>query len=288
MVLTGTARDLVTRADATTVVAGTARISANVGIDRRLVALSTDPVEAGSAMLIGHLVGSGFRRALATSLPSHANRGTLLHLLLDDLPVAVLVSGRSLLQTALADGVAEPRPPLPRPDICAGWRTGGSAMLALSGGTATRAIGPAAAAVQVPGDALSWHRMEPLMTGEMRRCRRIDVTSGDVLHIDAAFRDTYVDAGGVERVLHEYSVIVDAVPSTLEIRFIEATPHTLPYSECVDAAVTATVARGAQLPLLRNRVEQSLFGPASCTHLNDLLRSLADAGELATLLASTR
>lgn len=285
VVLAGAARDLVTNVDGTTGVAAHAQLRAVVGIDQCLAELSTDPVETAAAMLVGRLVGTGFRRAVATSLPLLAERGTPLHLLLDDLPVALLVSGYSLMHAGRGRDATAMAPARPRPDICAGWRTDGSAMLAVSrGGSPPRAVGPVAASVEVPGDPLAWHRMKPLRKGEMRRCRRLDVSTGDVLRIDAAFRDTYVDAGGEERVLHHYSVAAEADPASMEVRRIEATPYTLPYAECAVAAATAAATLGARVPLLRNRVEQSLFGPASCTHLNDLLRSLADAGRLATLL----
>lgn len=134
-------------------------------------------------------------------------------------------------------------------------------------------------------DPLAWHVMGILGSQEMRRCRRIDVVEDDELRIDAMFRDTYIDPDGVERVLHEYSVTARADRTTLVVTHIAAVPHTLPHLECVDAAASALAARGVHLPTLRNVVEQTLYGPASCTHLNDLLRSLADAVNLAALAA---
>lgn len=285
LLLVGAARDLVTAAHGVSRATATAFVRASVGRDQRLSELSTTPHEPQAAALVGRVVGSGFRRAVARSLQQHAEQGTLLHLLLDDLPVAALVAGYSFVHNERR-GVAPSGPRRrPAPDVCAGWRTGGSAMLAQAAGSpAPIAVRPVAGPLADSGDPLAWHAMGMLGSGEMRRCRRIDVAVDRQLRIDAMFRDTYVDSGGVERILHEYSLVADADPTTLVIEHIGAVPHTLPHPECADAAMTALVARGVPLPLLRNVVEQALYGPTSCTHLNDLLRSLADAGELAALV----
>jgi hypothetical protein len=47
--------------------------------------------------LLGARVGSGFRRLLDEAMPAERERGSIVHLLLDDLVGAVLVSGYSLL-----------------------------------------------------------------------------------------------------------------------------------------------------------------------------------------------
>ena len=41
---------------------------------------------------------------------------------------------------------------------------------------------------------------------------------------------------------------------------------------------------GMTLPQLHSRVRHELHGTGTCTHLNDLLRSVADAGSLIDLL----
>jgi hypothetical protein len=159
-------------------------------------------------------------------------------------------------------------------------------MLAYSAGLrAPLVAGAPAAPLAGNSDPLAWHVMGILGSQEMRRCRRIDVVKGDDVSINAMFRDTYLDSNGAERVLHQYSVTARAELATLALTHIEAVPHTLPHVECPEAAASALAARGVHLPMLRNVVEQTLYGPASCTHLNDLLRSLADAGNLAALVA---
>jgi DUF2889 family protein len=289
LVLVGSARDLVTSVNRVATPVATAFVRAEVGSHQRLTEIATTPHEPRAASLVGRVVGSGFRRAVDRALPEHAEHGTLLHLLLDDLPVAALIASYSLLHRGRRDSAVSGPRRRPSPDVCAGWRTGGSAMLAYSAGL----LAPLNASTAAPplagsADPLAWHVMGILGSQEMRRCRRIDVVAGEDLLIDAMFRDTYIDPDGVERVLHEYSMTARADRTTLAVTHIEAVPHTLPHLECVDAAASALVARGVHLPMLRNVVEQTLYGPASCTHLNDLLRSLADAGNLAALASGAR
>jgi hypothetical protein len=60
----------------------------------------------------------------------------------------------------------------------------------------------------------------------------------------------------------------------------------LPYIECPDAAASAGRLTGMSVAELRRRVRQELTGISTCTHLNDLLRSLADIGALAAAVDS--
>ena len=285
LVLVGSARDLVTGEDGDVNAVATAFVRAEVSRNQRLAEIATTPHEPGATTLVGRIVGSGFRRAVARALPEHAERGTLLHLLLDDIPVTALISSYSLLYGGRRDAAPSGPRRRPSPDVCAGWRTGGSAMLAYSAGSrAPLEAGTVAQPLDDSSDPMAWHIMGILGSQEMRRCRRIDLVKGKDLSIDAMFRDTYIDNSGVERVLHQYSVTARADLATLAVTHIEAVPHTLPHVECADAAASALAAREVHLPMLRNVVEQTLYGPVSCTHLNDLLRSLADAGDLAALV----
>jgi Protein of unknown function (DUF2889) len=110
----------------------------------------------------------------------------------------------------------------------------------------------AAPRLEPADDPHAWHAMPSLPPGGTRRRRRLDVHAPgpDGLHpIDAHFRDSHVDGEGNETVVHEY-------------------------------AVTGSVDARTTFDDLRLRVRRELVGTASCTHLNDTLRSLADVGAL--------
>jgi hypothetical protein len=279
--LAGGARDLHTSRDGHATVVGTASLGARVGADRRLLEVWTAPDEPGTSALLGRVVGSGFRGAVARCVPDHAEDGTPLHLLLDDLPIAALLSGYSRRAAMVREGCRYPAVAHPHPDICAGWRSGGAMLSLLAAGRLPVVVGPPAPPLDAGDDTLAWHAGEPLPIGAMRRRRRLDVGGRDPLRIDAMFRDTYVDGLGVEHVLHEYSLTADVDSRTLIVQRVDVSPRVLPHADCVPAALTAGGICGLRIPLLRNYVEQALFGPSTCTHLNDLLRSLADAGRLA-------
>jgi hypothetical protein len=59
-----------------------------------------------------------------------------------------------------------------------------------------------------------------------------------------------------------------------------ATPRVLPWQECPGAVASAGRITGMTLQELHFRVRQELSGTSTCTHLNDLLRSIADAEAL--------
>jgi hypothetical protein len=90
---------------------------------------------------------------------------------------------------------------------------------------------------------------------------------------------------GIETIVHEYSFTGSVDPDTLQVLEAEARPRVLPYIECPDAAASAARLAGMSVAELRRRVRQELTGISTCTHLNDLLRSLADVGALATAAA---
>jgi hypothetical protein len=58
----------------------------------------------------------------------------------------------------------------------------------------------------------------------------------------------------------------------------------LPWTECPAAAASAGRLDGLRVDELRERVAKEFRGTTTCTHLNDLLRSLADLGALVRLV----
>ncbi|SHN15791.1 Protein of unknown function [Cryptosporangium aurantiacum] len=94
------------------------------------------------------------------------------------------------------------------------------------------------------------------------------------------FRDTYSDPDGLETVLHEYELSALLDVDSLVITQIEAVPRVLPAPECPWAAASAGRLVGIPVSELRTKVGRELRGTTTCTHLNDLLRSITDVPAL--------
>jgi hypothetical protein len=108
-----------------------------------------------------------------------------------------------------------------------------------------------------------------------------------LLTIDAMFRDSYVTARGVETVVHEYTFRADVDPVTHVVLRAEAVPRALPFAQCPEAAGSAERLVGGGLDDLRARIRAEFVGASTCTHLNDMLRALADVGFLAARAGAT-
>jgi hypothetical protein len=100
------------------------------------------------------------------------------------------------------------------------------------------------------------------------------------LSVFAMFRDTYTDPAGVETVLHEYTMLLTVDPHDQVVRSAVATPRNLPWVECPAAAQSAERIVGQPVRDLHQFVRGTLRGISTCTHLNDLLRSLRGVGDL--------
>lgn len=236
--------------------------------------------------LLGATVGRGFRRRVDEVVPAERDRGSLLHLMLDDLVGAVLVSGYALLhagaippQAGLVDAMVGHMG-----DGCAGWALDGGFIGALreTGRTPTP-HGPPAPSLEPADDAHAWHAMAPLPPGATRRRRRLDILAPGPhgLHpIDAYFRDSHRDGEGNETVVHEYAVVGTVDAADHRIVDLRADALVLPWVECPGAVASAQQITGTTFDDLRMRVRRELVGTSSCTHLNDTLRSLADLGAL--------
>jgi hypothetical protein len=238
-------------------------------------------------LLLGARVGSGFRRLLDQAMPAERDRGSILYLLLDDLVGAVLVSGYALLH-------ADALPPQSGPvdatvtrlgDQCAGWALDGGFIANLrDAGRLATPHGPAAPLLaSLEDDPRAWHDMAPLPPDATRRRRRLDVLApdpGGPHLIDAHFRDTHVDGDGNETVIHEYAAGGSIDARGRRIVDLWAKALVLPWAECPAAVASAERLQGTTFDDLRLRVRSELVGTTSCTHLNDMLRSLADLGAL--------
>ena len=288
LTLGGTARDLVT--DATgSVVTGVARVAALVDADGALAELRIEPTGPLGDRLLGLPVAAGFRQAVSDAFPDDVASGTPLALLLDDLPVATLISGYARLYSGdiPADGAREGM----QADICSGWRTGGTMMTSVRAGLGVPVtLGPTAptSATDHQHDELAWHHMGELPEGSMRRRRLVDVSRDhDRWIVTAMFRDTHVQVGGGETVLHEYTLDATLDAATLVFLTCSAIPRVLPWVECPVAAASADRLVGQGVDATRDYVRREMRGTSTCTHLNDLLRSLGDINSLVAALAAT-
>jgi Protein of unknown function (DUF2889) len=282
--IVGAARDLLTGSD------GASRLaSARVLVDRsgprpRVAGIDVAPAVPGATELVGAPAQGGFRAALRAALPVEVAAATPLHLVLDDLPGVLIASGYAWAVEPPPD--AGPLRRTPPADVCSGWRSDGTMMLAIRrDGALPPMAGPAAPPLGA-GDPDGWHETRVLDPGEVRRARRIDVRAdGGALLVDAMFRDSYRDTDGDESVVHEYRLDARVDRATLRILTLDAEPRVLPWVECPAAAASGSRLVGRDVREVRALVGGTFAGISTCTHLNDLLRSLGDVAPLAAALA---
>lgn len=295
-------RDLRTGPDGTAEVVATARLVVDLDAGRVVRAIEVGhaepaPPDPGAlAALVGCPAAGGFRREVGTALADDVAAGGLWHLLLDDLVGAMIVSGVSQQH---AEAVAGGGPLLDmiranadrvfdaQADICAGWARDASMLTELRRtGDLPVPLGPPAPPLE-GGDPLGWHEMAPLDDHVVRRRRRLDVGPVDDAGgapLDAHFRDSHVDGTGLERAVHEYRVDgrIDVAAGSLTRLAAEA--RVLPWQECPAAVDSAGRVVGVPWSELRDHVRVELRGVTTCTHLNDVLRSLGDVGALVAML----
>jgi hypothetical protein len=287
LVLRASARDVVTGLDGRGRTAGETRLTAWVSEANRLLRLDVDPPDARTEDLLGRSVSSGFRAAAAQAVPERHDEP--LGQLLDDVPVAVLISGYASLRDQDHEGALR-RPDVPsgiehfKADICSGWRSDGMMVVHLRTGKGMPV--PETPPVIAPprgGDPLGDVALPVMPVRAMRRRRRIDVLPGAPFEVEAWFRDSYVDASGTEGSLHEYTVraAFAGAGDDCVVTAMEAVSHVLPHPECPWATEHVGDLVGQPASRMRTGVVETLNGIRCCTHLNDLLRSLAAVPYLA-------
>ena len=280
--LNGRARDIWTDSDGAVTEIDSAGLSATIELVARVVRhVEVTPPVAAVSHLSGAPAMSGFRAAADKVAPELRATRDLRYTLLDDVPVATLISGHALSASGLLGDVGKSGY-LPVADQCAGFATGGLLMISFEAGDPVVVTGPEAPDLDHSDDPHAWHHVSPLPRHGMRRRRRIDVfeESPERIGIDAMFRDTYVRSDDVETIIHEYTLTATVDTATGVIVDSRATPRVLPWQECPGAVASAERITGMTLQELHFRVRQELFGTSTCTHLNDLLRSVADADAL--------
>lgn len=271
VVLDAGARDVVTSAEGAGRVVADARLTTTVAPGRTVTAVSAEP-HVDLTGLVGLAAARGWRAAARQLVPEGV--ASPLGLLLDEVPIAVLLSFYAGLRGGAYGGPMNPRSADYMRDMCAGWATGATPMRSIDAGGAV----PLPALVPVPPDDLTdpfaHEPRPPLRAGRLRRARRVDVVPGEVLHVDATFRDTWSDPVEGEGILHEY-VLTAEVDHDGTLLSVQAEARVVPYGECPRAAAAPQALVGRHVGATAEAVPAELAGTASCTHLNDLLRSLA-------------
>ncbi len=289
MQLVASGRDLLTRADGTSEVLDEVRLRADLDATGHLTAIEAAPPVPALAELVGAHTSRGFRQRADEVVPDHRDAASVLHQLLDDVPMAALISGYGSTREQGDDwnlplGTAERLA-----DLCAGWERGATMLGALSAtGIFPIPIGPPAPDLSTGDDPQAWHAIGPMACRSVRRRRRIDLIAGEVLSLDVHFRDSHLGTDDLEDVLHEYTLSGTVDPTDLIVLSCAAEARTLPWPECPGAIASADRIVGEPVASLRPKVHAELRGTTTCTHLNDVLRSLAGVTALARALPRWR
>ena len=288
----GRARDLLTPFDAsppTVLATGGYRVVASPM--REIMEIALEEPHPREAELVGVRAGGASRRAIARILPDLV--GTPTFQLLDDYAGASLVAGWIWSRWTNDWMTQARRSPSAKTagrggnmvDVCTGFTTGGSAYNADGSPDSINQSSTEVGPLENPDDALSWHAMPAQQGPRKRRSRRIDLwREGDLIKVDAGFQDSGSNPDGGRTAIHEYRVYAEIDAENGVLLALQVLPLILPYRECPGASVKAARMVGHRVANFRDDVLETLPGTLGCTHLNDVLRALADVPVLATLL----
>jgi hypothetical protein len=279
-------RDVRTRADGTLEVLDEARLTVTVDGSGTVTALEAAPRRPALDALVAGPVRKGLRQRVDGLVPEDRDEASVLHQLLDDLPLAALIASYGSSRE-VPDFTLPPESAASMAEVCSGWVRGGTMLGTLEAtGIFPIPMGPPAPALVDAGDPDGWHALPTLVPRSTRRVRRLDVARVDgVVEVEAHFRDSHLGQGTEpEDVLHEYLVHATVDAASLEVRSCAATARVLPWPECPGALASAGRAVGLPVGRLRQEVSTRFTGTTTCTHLNDTLRSLAGVAPLVRAL----
>ena len=291
MAMLGRGRDLLTGDDGDTRILDTAEVRILASSRREILSIATDRLDDRAQALVGVKAGGASRAALGAALGEA--RGTLLFQLVDDFAGASLVApwAWSQWKPRSRDQMAMPGADNPAGragvmiGVCHGFTPGFSGLT--PEGTPNMIDQNAAMVGDLvhPDDALSWHAMATPDGVAKRRARWLDLwRAGDVLHVDLGFQDSATTPDGGRAAIHEYRVTATIDPHTMVLTAIHADPRVLPYRECPGAVPKIAPMVGRAVAGFREEVQALLPGTLGCTHLNDVMRSMADVPALAAAL----
>ena len=288
----GRARDLLTPSEpGEPVVLATGGFRILASPIREILSIELDSDHPRVQELVGVRAGGASRLAIASIMADL--KGTPTFQLLDDFAGASLVAGwiwsrwtndwmTSVSRSAAASTAGRKGQMV---DICSGFAEGATSFK--PDGTpdhisqSSAEVGP----LENPDDPASWHSMPFQQGPRKRRSRRIDLwREGGLIKVDCAFQDSGSNPDGGRTAIHEYRVFAEIDEASGVLVALQALPLILPYRECPGASVKASRMVGHVVADFRNDVLEILPGTLGCTHLNDVLRGLADVPALARLL----
>lgn len=289
--MTGRARDLLTPGDGDAVELASGGFVITASTRREILAIETTPVHPRAADLVGVRAGGASREALNAILGDM--RGAPLFQLLDDFAGASLVArwiwsewDPDWRATIAAGAAGQSGLIAPMENICTGFATGASSLAREGQPNFDRQSHTEVGPLESPDDPLGWHPLSVQSGPAMRRARRIDLwRDGPLLHADVGFQDSGSNPRGGRTAIHEYRVDAEIDSKTMSLVSIRALPLILPFRECPGAALKIDRLVGKRVDQLREIVPLTLPGTLGCTHLNDVLRALADIPTLAEHLA---
>lgn len=296
MRMIGRGRDVVTDAAGGLTLMDSQRIDLSISPRREIAALVASPERADLAKLQGVRAGGQSRALLAETLPKERAAGSLLHFLIDDFAGASLVAPwawsrwRDDWRIALGGGGDKQAPSGRRPmaNVCIGFRPGATSLDAAGQPRQDVHSHLRVAPLNNPDDPQGWHELPDQTSVGMRRARWTDIwLEQGLIQVRAGFQDSASSPQGARIGLHEYLVAAEIDTVSLELLALEADPRVLPYGDCLAAVPNTARLLGTLVSDIRQTVLEALPGIHGCTHLNDVLRSLADIPMLARRLAGS-
>jgi hypothetical protein len=286
LVLRGRGRDLATRTWSSEVLDEAFTTVVIDPVTRVVQHVELEPALFDARDLAGRPAGSGFRRAL-TAASANVGLGALVVALLDEVPVATLISG-AIWRSAGSSGPMSEGAIERRLNVCSGWiETGTLAAHLRQTGAPPQSAGPVVDPLERFDDPAGWHTLDRLPLYTIRRARRMDVSLSDgaaAYAVEAFLRDSRVMPPGGETAVHEYRLQVQLDNDRI-IRRVLCEPGVLPASECRAAVSSAERLIGLSLPAVEQAVRSSFSGVLTCTHLNDTMRALSGVSHLVDALA---
>lgn len=291
-IMTGTARDIITPDKGgvpTELATGTFRIKASP--NREIMEIAITPDHPRAQDMVGVRAGGASRDALAATLGDL--RGTPTYQLLDDFAGASLVAAwiwsqwtEDWIGQRFPDGgkgLVEHRQRMM--NICTGFAEGASSLEFKSAESSTHTTHNEVPSLVDPDDPQGWHAMPEQQGPQKRRARRIDLWRAEgLIRFDVGFQDSGSNPRGTRSAIHEYRIHGEVDPATGRLVSMQALPLILPFRECPGAAIKATRMIGHDVREFRTAVLETLPSTLGCTHLNDVMRALADVPALARLL----
>lgn len=290
--MTGIARDIITPAAGGApdeLARGGFRIRTSP--NREILEIAITPDDSRSQQLVGVRAGGASRDALLRILGDLA--GTPAYQLLDDFAGASLVA-RWIWSQWGDDWKAQRRGEADKTfvehrqrltNICTGFAEGASSLDSRTEEAGSHTDHNEVLPLENPDDPEAWHAMPAQEGPQKRRARRIDLWREDgMIRFDVGFQDSGSNPRGTRSAIHEYHIHGEIDPDTNQLVALQALPLILPFRECPGASIKATRMIGQNVTEFRTVVIEMLASTMGCTHLNDVLRALADVPALARQL----